>query len=247
MIRLPIKGLMVVGFDVSHHPSDRSRSVGALVSSMDLNRSSSFYSVTMEYRDGNEMVQNLDSYMAAALMKFKKTCDALPERIVFYRDGVGEGQMATVKAQEVDKIIANLDKIYKDDSKELKFAYIVVNKRTNARFFKKEGPRYSNPGPGTVIDRVVTMEDRNDFYLIAQKVGQGTVAPTYYQIVENTTGLSVDKLQILSYKLCHLYFNWGGTVRLPCVSQFAKKLAFITSQSISKRVHENLQETLYFL
>lgn len=91
------------------------------------------------------------------------------------------------------------------------------------------------------------MGDRSDFYLVSQKVGQGTVAPTYYQVVHNTSELNMDKLQILTFKMCHLYYNWGGTVRIPCVSQFAKKLAFLTSQSLQQRVHENLEETLYFL
>lgn len=98
-----------------------------------------------------------------------------------------------------------------------------------------------------VIDRAVTMENRNDFYLISQHVGQGTVAPTYYNVITNTTGLSQDKIQILTYKMCHLYYNWGGTTRLPCVSQNAKKLAFLTSQSLLAAVQENLKNTLYFL
>lgn len=85
------------------------------------------------------------------------------------------------------------------------------------------------------------------FFLIAQSVGQGTVAPTHYTILVNSTGLSTDRLQLLTFKMCHLYFNWGGTVRIPAVSQYAKKLAFLTGQSLQKPVHENLRNTLYFL
>lgn len=149
MIKLPIKGLMTVGFDVSHHPRDRSRSMGALCATMDLNSSSSFYSTTMEYRDGNEMVANLDRYLTDALAMYKDIHKSLPERIVFYRDGVGEGQIATVEAQEVNPIQNNLGKIYAKEGASLKFAYIIVNKRVNARFFKKTGPSYVNPRPGT--------------------------------------------------------------------------------------------------
>lgn len=52
---------------------------------------------------------------------------------------------------------------------------------------------------------------------------------------------------IYLYFRCHLYYNWGGTTRLPCVSQNAKKLAFLTSQSLNGPVRENLRNTLYFL
>jgi aubergine len=209
MIKLPIKGLMTVGFDVSHHPRDRARSIGALVSTMDLTSESPvFFSVTMEYRDGNEMVEGLDRYLRAALEKFIKVHQALPERIVFYRDGVGEGQIETVNAKEVQPIIRTLEDVYKE--KPQRFAYIIVNKHSNARFFKPSGEKsFVNPPPGTVIDNVITMGDRNDFYLISQHVGQGTVAPTYYQIIHNSSELNTDKLQILTYKMCHLYYNWG--------------------------------------
>lgn len=97
------------------------------------------------------------------------------------------------------------------------------------------------------MDKVITLPGVEDFYLVSQNVGQGTVAPTYYNILHNSVNLSTDKLQILTYKMCHLYYNWGGTTRLPCVSQNAKKLAFLTSQSLQQPVHENLKKTLYFL
>jgi aubergine-like protein len=149
MIKLPIKGLMTIGFDVSHHPRDKTRSMGALCATMDLNRSSSFYSTTMEYKDGNEMVQNLDKYISEALKMYVGLCKELPERIVLYRDGVGEGQIATVDAQEVQPILKTLTRIYGEKKKTPNFAYIVVNKRVNARFFKKTGSGHINPRPGT--------------------------------------------------------------------------------------------------
>lgn len=201
MIKLPVKGLMTVGFDVSHHPRDRQRSMGALSCTMDLNVSSSFYSATMSYADGNEMVQNLDIYLKKAIEMYKRLCKALPERIIMYRDGVGEGQVPTVTEQEVNPIRKTLERIYALEGSKPNFAYIIVNKRVNARFFKKTPHQYVNPRPGTVIDNTVTMADRNDFYLVSQHVGQGTVAPTYYYVITNDTGLSTDKLQMLTFKM----------------------------------------------
>jgi len=240
-IKLPIKGLMTIGFDISHN---KSKSIGALVATMDLNVSEEFYSVTMEYKDGNEMVKELDKYVQIAIKKYSAACGSYPERIVFYRDGVGEGQLEYIMNQEVIPMQQMLTKFYDN---EPKFAYVLVNKRTNARFFKPMGNGYINPRPGTIIDQDVTSYDRKDFFLIAQSVGQGTVAPTHYTILVNTTGLSTDRIQMLTYKMCHLYFNWSGTVRIPAVSQYAKKLAFLTGQSIHKPVHEDLRNTLYFL
>lgn len=245
-IRMPVKGLMTVGFDVSHHPRDRSRSVGALVATMDIKKSSAFYSVTSSYSDGNAMNVGLAQHMSQALQIYRDTCGGcLPEKILFYRDGVGDGQIQYLMEKEVEPLLGKLRNIYGDA--EPKLAYVIVNKRTNSRMFKKVGSSYSNPKPGTVVDREITLPERNDFFLISQHVGQGTVSPTSYNIVFNNSGLTKDRLEILTYKFTHLYFNWSGTTRIPAVSQYAKKLAFLTSQSIQAAVHPNLEQTLYFL
>ena len=159
MIKLPVNGLMTVGFDVSHHPRDKSRSVGAMVATMDLKKTGTFYSITSEYKDGNEMNKKLADHMTQALKIYKETCDALPEKILFYRDGVGEGQIKYVENQEIEPLMKKLTALYGGTLPKL--AYIIVNKRTNTRMFKKSAAIYTNPKPGTVVDRDITLAERN--------------------------------------------------------------------------------------
>ena len=64
-----------------------------------------------------------------------------------------------------------------------------------------------------MIDDDVTLPERYDFFLISQSVRQGTVSPTSYNIIEDTFGLSPERMQMLTYKMCHLYYNWTGTTR----------------------------------
>ena len=66
---------------------------------------------------------------------------------------------------------------------------------------------------------------RYNFFLVSQSVNQGTVNPTSYNVVKDTSGL----LQALTYNLTHLYYNWPGTLRVPAPSQYAHKLAFLVS------------------
>merc|ERR1712110_1184606 len=49
-----------------------------------------------------------------------------------------------------------------------------------------------------------TLPERHDFYLVSQSVRQGTVNPTSYNIIKNTSQLKPDHIQLLTYKLCHL-------------------------------------------
>lgn len=93
-------------------------------------------------------------------------------------------------------------------------AFVVVSKRINTRFFAMQG-RPANPPCGTVVDSVVTLNERFDFFLVSQKVTQGTVSPTGYNIVEDTGNLSPDIHQRLAYALTHLYYNWP--VSIVCV------------------------------
>lgn len=153
---------MTVGFDVSIHPRDKSRSIGALVATMDLKQTGAFFSVTSSYRDGNEMNVGLAKHMDKALQIYKETSGgALPEKILFYRDGVGEGQIQFVLKQEVEPLVGKLKGIYGGNDSP-KLAYIIVNKRTNTRLFMRTGSSYSNPKPGTVVDHDITLPDRDE-------------------------------------------------------------------------------------
>ena len=49
---------------------------------------------------------------------------------------------------------------------------------------------------------------RYDFFVVSQAVRQGTVAPTHYNIISDSSTLKPDHFQRLTYKLCHLYYNW---------------------------------------
>ena len=87
-------------------------------------------------------------------------------------------------------------------------AFVIVSKATATRFFAGSGDNPSNPACGTVVDDRVTMKERSDFFLVSQKVNQGTVSPTNFNVIFDTTGLSANVHQMFAYSLTHLYFNW---------------------------------------
>lgn len=94
MIKLPLKGVMTIGFDVNHDSRDRSKSYGAFIASMDLRDSAKFYSGVSAHKEGEELSNYIGVHINAALKEFKEANNgALPERIVMYRDGVGDGQV----------------------------------------------------------------------------------------------------------------------------------------------------------
>lgn len=125
---------------------------------------------------------------------------------------------------------------------------MIVTKRIGTRFFERTSPTDNgNPCAGTVIDTTVTRKDRYDFFLISQSVRQGTVAPTSYNIIADDTAWKPNHHQALAYKLCHLYFNWTGPVRVPAPCQYAHKLAFLTGTALHREPSLALAESLFYL
>ena len=128
-----------------------------------------------------------------------------------------------------------------------KCAIVVVKKRINHRFFAQAGNRLSNPPPGTIIDSEVIRSEWFDFFVVSQSVRQGTVTPTHYNVIFDTSDMKPDHIQRLTYKLCHLYYNWPGTIRVPAPCQYAHKLAFLVGQSLHHDPSQALSDKLFFL
>jgi eukaryotic translation initiation factor 2C len=121
------------------------------------------------------------------LQVFARTCgNRLPNRIVFYRDGVDDGQFQKVLDNEVNKVKEAcrgkspfyLKIIYLFlclavyGKKPLpRITFIVVKKRHNTRFFVYDGQFTNNIEAGTVIDQDITHPSQFDFYLCSQSSG----------------------------------------------------------------------------
>lgn len=158
---MPMKGVMVCGFDVSHNTVSRSgESYGAFVATMDLKLSNKFFSSVARQQYGEETANTMRTHMQKALYAYITEHGTLPERIIMYRDGVSDGEMRSVFEQELTGITDMLSTMYKERGGEIKLAYVIVNKRINTKFFLDRKPQFDNPAPGTVVDNVVTLPER---------------------------------------------------------------------------------------
>nr|UVZ36470.1 piwi isoform X2 [Plutella xylostella] len=243
-VDIPVGGLMVVGYDVCHDTRSKERSFGAMVATLD-KAMTKYYSTVNAHTSGEELSSHMSFNIGAALDKYREKNGQLPSRVIIYRDGVGDGQIPYVANHEVVEIKKKLSEIY--GGQPVQLGYIIVSKRINTRLFVNRGRSGDNPKPGTIIDDVVTLPERYDFYLVSQCVRDGTVAPTSYNVIEDTTGLKPDHIQRLTYKLTHLYYNCSNAVRVPSVCQYAHKLAFLAGQSLHGQPHYSLNTSLYFL
>ncbi|XP_065831086.1 piwi-like protein 1 isoform X3 [Oscarella lobularis] len=257
---IPLDNMMVVGIDTYHDSVNKGQSVGGFVASM--NRTcTKYHSRTTFQHSGQELMDQLGTCMTASLRKYAEVNGKLPARIFVYRDGVGDGQLESIVNYELQQFLAAFKQIedgYKYPKATIfsyssiclfspKFSFIVVKKGINTRLFLRSGPGMMNPLPGTVVDDHVTRSEWYDFFLVSQSVRQGTVSPTHYNVVHDSSDLKPDHIQRLTYKLTHLYYNWPGTIRVPAPCQYAHKLAFLVGQSVHKAPDLSLADRLYFL
>ncbi|PNJ86417.1 PIWIL4 isoform 5 [Pongo abelii] len=182
---------------------------------------------------------------AGALNKWYKYNHDLPARIIVYRAGVGDGQLKTLIEYEVPQLLSSVAESSSNTS--LRLSVIVVRKKCMPRFFTEMNCTVQNPPLGTVVDSEATRNEWYDFYLISQVACRGTVSPTYYNVIYDDNGLKPDHMQRLTFKLCHLYYNWPGIVSVPAPCQYAHKLTFLVAQSIHKEPSLELANHLFYL
>uniref|UniRef100_A0AAR2JVP1 Piwi-like protein 2 n=1 Tax=Pygocentrus nattereri TaxID=42514 RepID=A0AAR2JVP1_PYGNA len=242
-VSVPLKHLMVIGVDVHHDTSKKSRSVMGFVASLNSLLTRWYSRVTFQMPH-EEIINGFRVCLLAALQKYYEVNHSFPEKIVIYRDGVSDGQLKTVELYEIPQILKCFETF---PNYEPKMTFIVVQKRINTTLYSYEGDRFGTPPPGTVLDHTVTNRDRVDFYLMAHSIRQGCGFPTHYISIYNTANLTPDHLQRLTFKMCHLYWNWPGTVRVPAPCKYAHKLAFLSGQYLHSEPAIQLAEKLFFL
>lgn len=96
---------IVFGADVTHPaPGDMNRpSIASVTASMDA-RASRYASAIRVQAHRTEIIADLGNMVKELLKSFYQSCGQKPERILFYRDGVSEGQFKEVLENEVQNI-----------------------------------------------------------------------------------------------------------------------------------------------
>ena len=233
---LPVLGsgvpTMIFGADVTHSPGPTTangptgNSIAALVGSIDKRYTE--YRCAIRLQSGrNEIIEKLEEMVIELLEQFKeRSAGRYPERILFFRDGVSEGELNVVVYHEVGAI----KKAYralgiKDD--KIQITFVSVNKRHHVRFFadQADGDRTGNLQPGTVVDSGIVHPFEFDFFLNSHAGLAGTSRPAHYHVLYDEIGFSPDNIQELAYRLCYLYCRATKAVSIVPPAYYAHLVA----------------------
>ncbi|NXC19686.1 PIWL1 protein, partial [Corythaeola cristata] len=235
-VEIPLKHVMAVGIDCYHDTVSGKQSIAGFVASLNQTMTRWFSRCAVQSR-GQELVDGLK-----ACLQGKGRLPALVESDL-RNDSLASSEHTSSAALMGSASFVVFIFIYFSP----RLTVIVVKKRGNSRFFAQYGGELRNPPPGTVVDVEVTRPEWYDFFIVSQAVRNGCVAPTHYNVIYDTSKLKPDHLQRLTYKLCHLYYNWSGVIRVPAPCQYAHKLAFLVGQSIHREPNMLLSDKLYYL
>uniref|UniRef100_H3DH65 Piwi-like protein 2 n=1 Tax=Tetraodon nigroviridis TaxID=99883 RepID=H3DH65_TETNG len=245
-VSIPMKNFMVVGVDVYHDTKKKYHSVMGFVASVN-STLTRWYSRVIFQTPNEELIGGFRICFVAALQKYYEVNHNLPDKIVVYRDGVSEGQLKLVEEYEIPQLIKCFGTF---PNYAPKLVFIVVQKDIATTFYSCVANSFGTAPPGTILDHTLTQRNWVDFYLMSHQIRWGCAFPTHYISLYNTTNLTPDHLQSqtrLTFKMCHLYWNWPGTVAVPAPCKYAHKLAYLSGQYLHAEPPVQLSDKLFFL
>jgi len=173
-----------------------------------------------------EIIIELKDMAMDLIKKFVNMNKINPGRLIFYRDGVSEGQFDEVCRREIAALKSACEALGRGI--DPKITYVICGKRHHVRFFpasQAEGDRNGNVKPGTCVDNDITHPYYNDFYLVSHASLLGTSKPTHYSVLLDESNFTPDDMQRLTYWMAHLYPRATRSVSIAAPAYFAHHLA----------------------
>ncbi|CAK9040984.1 unnamed protein product [Durusdinium trenchii] len=227
---------MIMGADVCHKVAGIS--VAAVVASQDTNFASYFHEIRgqspytlnelkVRSRQSEERIVDLAGMTHNLLQRWRRMNNDLPKTILYYRDGVSDGQFVNVLTRELNLLSEGFKRVSAKYDPQL--IIIVGQKRHHHRFWMEEGGKGgSGKGKddkgkgkgkgkdaaqvpaGTVAGESIAQPSHLNFFLVSQEGIQGTSVPCHYHVLHMDKrlvqkGIKVDDLETITFQLCHMY------------------------------------------
>ncbi|KAG4995684.1 hypothetical protein JHK82_026508 [Glycine max] len=204
---------IIFGADVTHpeNGEDSSPSIAAVVASQDWPELTKYAGLVCAQAHRQELIQDLykmwhdpvrglvsGGMIRDLLISFRKATGQKPLRIIFYRDGVSEGQFYQVLLYELDAI------------RKVRIDYFLP----------------SNVLIGTVVDSKICHPTEFDFYLCSHAGIQGTSRPAHYHVLWDENNFTADGIQSLTNNLCYTYARCTRSVSVVPPAYYAHLAAF---------------------
>ncbi|CAH9132642.1 unnamed protein product [Cuscuta epithymum] len=218
--------------------SRRNKSWG-VVGSMDVPGASVYESYYSTMPGGQQLVGMIHSLVKRYFSKNQ----ALPQRLIFFRNGAKEEGLQNLISNEILQIKQFRDQSYND----IKITVVVVDEKSHCRFFHDGGIVRA----GTVVDSQICPQDDLNFYLHSGSGVKGTVCATHYRVTCDENLFSADAMKTICHTLC--YINAGRTRSHPTVIPLyyaqlvASRARFYWKSSDHGHTYFHVRKQMHFL
>ncbi|VDB96572.1 unnamed protein product [Peniophora sp. CBMAI 1063] len=235
---------MIIGADVTHpSPGILNRpSFPAVVGSID--DTFTQYAACMDVQAPRmDMIENLGPLVLYLVKQWTlKHHGHLPEHVIYFRDGISEGEYDGAGRYERDQIQKAWDRaiqeildLVRKDPKQAKVMQNPTGRKLNLTFIvveKRHHIRYSPDGPlgkqnvpaGTIVTEAIATRAYENFYIVSQGGLLGTSRPAHCVVLERDPVLSFEMCQDLVYFLSHVCVRTTKSASLPAPVYFADLL-----------------------
>lgn len=247
-----MKRAIVMGADAAHSPrGSKCPSIAAVVGSID---DVPFqYAVSCKVQmnpDASKISQEIILHMKEmtkhVLNSYKKRNSYFPEKIIFFRDGVSQGQFETVLKNELDLIQTACEELL---NRKLPITFIIVQKRHQTRFVPsnpKDGVgKCGNVPPGMTVDTDVTHPVYFDYFQCSHEGIKGTSRPAHYVVLHDDNNFKADELQKFSHDLCHVYGRCNRSISIPAPAMNAHLAAARAKKYIDWHLSDDASSSGY--
>ena len=222
-----------------------------------------FYSDVSE-SENNNISTSLYSILFKALRTLGKTSKKAFKNIVFYRDAVNAKQQNIIKEVEIPVIKQALSDVFnkleeeediknkkkENPFKDTKWILILVSKMNEIKLFleyhkgENNYDNVANVPVGTLVDRIITNQDKYDFYLNSAESRQGTCSSTHYTVLHDDTELTASQIYKVTYYLTFLSYNTTKSIRVPAPLYFVTRRNQFTIQHLKGEIINPKSRTL---
>lgn len=130
-VKIPLRNTMICGIDTYHEI--KGNSVSGFVASIN-SVFTRWYSKAVIQNKKEELVNAITSSLKLALTSYEQNNKQFPDRIIIFRDGVGDGQIRFVEDYEIPQLKTACNSISQDYNPQI--TYVIVQKRINAKLMK---------------------------------------------------------------------------------------------------------------
>lgn len=181
--------------------------------------------------------------MMAAINAYISRNSKVPKEIIIFQNSCTGDQISLFHEFYIEPLRAKIQEAF---NQEIKMTMIMINVKTNERFFANDNRGIGNVEAGTLVSSGL-VSINYDFYIVSQRSNRGCSVPNHYKVIYSDSQIEEGIIQEIAFSQCFNYVNWTGSIKVPAIMQYAKKLAKFNSEVLepNTQISDGLSSKLY--